>query len=82
MQSQRIRIRLKAFDYRVLDQSTTEIVDTAKRTGARLAGPVPVGPARGREGPDGLYLPVRHSCMLAFDCNIKGTPLLPVSTDG
>src|ERR1700759_3245808 len=41
----KIRIRLKAFDYRVLDQSTSEIVDTAKRTGARLAGrdPVPAG---------------------------------------
>ena len=38
----KIRIRLKAYDYRVLDQSTTEIVDTAKRTGARLAGPVPL----------------------------------------
>ena len=34
--SEKIRIRLKAYDYRVLDQSTTEIVDTARRTGARL----------------------------------------------
>ena len=42
MQSQRIRIRLKAFDYRLIDQSALEIVDTAKRTGARLAGPVPL----------------------------------------
>ena len=40
--SEKIRIRLKAYDYSVLDQSTTEIVDTAKRTGARLAGPVPL----------------------------------------
>ena len=40
--SDKIRIRLKAYDYRVLDQSTTEIVDTAKRTGARLAGPIPL----------------------------------------
>src|SRR3989442_643716 len=39
--SEKIRIRLKAYDYRVLDQSTSEIVDTAKRTGARLAGPIP-----------------------------------------
>ena len=39
---EKIRIRLKAYDYRVLDQSTGEIVDTAKRTGARLAGPVPL----------------------------------------
>ena len=38
----KIRIRLKAYDSRVLDQSTTEIVDTAKRTGARLAGPIPL----------------------------------------
>ncbi len=39
---QRIRIRLKGFDYRVLDQSSTEIVETAKRTGARVAGPIPL----------------------------------------
>ena len=42
MESQRIRIRLKAFDYRLIDQSALEIVDTAKRTGARLAGPIPL----------------------------------------
>ena len=40
--SDKIRIRLKAYDYRVLDQSTTEIVDTAKRTGAIVKGPVPL----------------------------------------
>ena len=40
--SEKIRIRLKAYDYRILDQSTAEIVDTAKRTGARLSGPVPL----------------------------------------
>jgi len=40
--SDKIRIRLKAYDNRVLDQSTTEIVDTAKRTGASVAGPVPL----------------------------------------
>jgi small subunit ribosomal protein S10 len=39
---QRIRIRLKAFDHRMLDQSAIEIVDTAKRTGARVAGPIPL----------------------------------------
>ena len=39
---QRIRIRLKAYDYRVLDQSTGEIVETAKRTGAQVAGPIPL----------------------------------------
>ena len=39
---ERIRIRLKAYDHRVLDQSTTEIIDTAKRTGAQVAGPIPL----------------------------------------
>ncbi len=39
---ERIRIRLKAYDHRVLDQSTTEIVATAKRTGALVAGPIPL----------------------------------------
>ena len=38
----KIRIRLKAYDSRILDQSATEIVDTAKRTGARVAGPIPL----------------------------------------
>ncbi len=42
MQSQKIRIRLKAFDHKLLDQSTREIVDTARRTGARVAGPIPL----------------------------------------
>lgn len=37
-----IRIKLKAYDYRVLDQSTEEIVNTVKRTGARVKGPVPL----------------------------------------
>jgi len=40
--SPKIRIRLKAYDYRLLDLSTKEIVDTAKRTGARVAGPIPL----------------------------------------
>ena len=40
--SQNIRIRLKAFDHRVLDQSTIEIVNTAKRTGANVRGPIPL----------------------------------------
>ena len=39
---QKIRIRLKAFDHRVLDQSTNEIVVTAKRTGAQVRGPIPL----------------------------------------
>ena len=42
MQNQRIRIRLKAYDFRILDQSATEIVDTARRTGARVVGPIPL----------------------------------------
>ncbi|ARU54777.1 MAG: 30S ribosomal protein S10 [Pseudomonadales bacterium] len=42
MQSQKIRIRLKAFDYRLIDQSTQEIVETAKRTGAQVKGPIPL----------------------------------------
>ncbi len=39
---QRIRIRLKAFDHRLIDQSTREIVETAKRTGAQVRGPIPL----------------------------------------
>ena len=42
MDSQNIRIRLKAFDHRILDQSTGEIVSTAKRTGAQVRGPTPL----------------------------------------
>lgn len=42
MDNQNIRIRLKAFDHRVLDQSTLEIVNTAKRTGAQVRGPIPL----------------------------------------
>src|SRR5437868_15340369 len=42
MANQKIRIRLKAFDYRLIDQSAAEIVDTAKRTGAIVKGPVPL----------------------------------------
>ena len=41
-QKQKIRIRLKAFDYRLIDQSALEIVETAKRTGAVVKGPVPL----------------------------------------
>lgn len=39
---QKVRIRLKAFDHKLLDQSTSEIVGTAKRTGASLSGPIPL----------------------------------------
>lgn len=42
MQNQRIRIRLKAFDHRLIDQATAEIVETAKRTGAQVRGPIPL----------------------------------------
>ena len=42
MSGQKIRIKLKGFDYRVIDQSASDIVDTAKRTGARVAGPIPM----------------------------------------
>ena len=42
MQSQRIRIRLKAFDHRLIDVSTQEIVETARRTGAQVRGPIPL----------------------------------------
>ena len=42
MTGQRIRIKLQGFDYRVIDQSTADIVDTAKRSGARVKGPIPL----------------------------------------
>jgi small subunit ribosomal protein S10 len=42
MDTQSIRIRLKAFDHRILDSATSEILNTAKRTGARVVGPVPL----------------------------------------
>jgi len=48
MLHQKIRIRLKAYDHRILDQSATEIVSTAKRTGAVVAGPIPLPTARNR----------------------------------
>ena len=41
-EQQRIRIRLKAFDHRLIDQSTKEIVETAQRTGAQIKGPIPL----------------------------------------
>ncbi len=42
MTTPKIRIRLKAYDHKLLDQSAAEIVDTAKRTGAKVAGPIPL----------------------------------------
>lgn len=44
--SQKIRVRLKAYDHRILDQSTSEIVDTCRRTGAKVAGPIPLPTSR------------------------------------
>ncbi|MBI3989436.1 MAG: 30S ribosomal protein S10 [candidate division NC10 bacterium] len=48
MDSQRIRIKLKAFDHRLLDLSAKEIVSTAERTGARVSGPIPLPTAISR----------------------------------
>ena len=42
MKGQRIRIKLQGFDYRVIDQSAQDIVETAKRSGARVSGPIPL----------------------------------------
>ena len=42
LSSQKIRIRMKGYDFKLLDQSAGEIVDTAQRTGARVAGPIPL----------------------------------------
>jgi small subunit ribosomal protein S10 len=46
--NQRIRIRLKGYDYRVLDQSVAEIVETVKRSGAKISGPIPLPTKIGR----------------------------------
>ena len=48
MQNQSIRIRLKAFDHKLIDLSTLEIVETAKRTGAQIRGPIPLPTRRER----------------------------------
>jgi small subunit ribosomal protein S10 len=42
MDTQKIRIRLKSYDHRILDQSASEILETAKRTGAKVVGPIPL----------------------------------------
>ena len=42
MDAQKIRIRLKSYDHRLLDQSVSEIAETARRTGARVVGPIPL----------------------------------------
>lgn len=54
MQNQQIRIRLKAFDHRLIDQSTQEIVETAKRTGAQVRGPIPLPTRKERFNRSGL----------------------------
>ncbi|MGA2326700.1 MAG: 30S ribosomal protein S10 [Bryobacteraceae bacterium] len=48
MLRERIRIRLKSYDHRILDQSTHEIVETAKKTGAQVAGPIPLPTVKNR----------------------------------
>lgn len=48
MENDKIRIRLKAYDHRILDQSTSEIVDTARRTGAQVVGPIPLPTVRNK----------------------------------
>ncbi len=48
MKGQKIRIRLRAYDHRILDKSAEEIIDTAKRTGARVCGPIPLPTRRER----------------------------------
>ena len=48
MLEEKIRIRLKAYDHRILDQSASEIVDTAKRTGAKVIGPIPLPTAKNK----------------------------------
>jgi small subunit ribosomal protein S10 len=48
MQGQRIRIRLQAYDHNVLDQAVTDIIDTAKGTGANVVGPIPLPTAMSR----------------------------------
>ena len=89
MLNEKIRIRLKAYDYRILDQSTGEIVDTARRTGARVAGPIPLptiknrwtvlrsphvdGLCRRGPTPTGLTRHRRLSCELVFSSS--GCPL-------
>ena len=66
MAQQRIRIRLKAYDYRVLDTSTGEIVDTAKRTGAQVAGPIPL-PTKKNKYSYLLSPPLKNKSREAFE---------------
>ena len=48
MTDQKIRIKLKAFDHRILDESVSEIVNTARRTGAKVVGPIPLPTVKNR----------------------------------
>ena len=48
MTDQKIKIKLKAFDHRILDESVSEIVNTARRTGAKVAGPIPLPTVKNR----------------------------------
>ena len=71
MADQKIRIRLKAFDHRLIDRSASEIVETAKRTGAQVRGPIPLptkierytiltSPHVDKDARDGRWNPVRR----------------------
>ena len=82
MQGQTIRIRLKAFDYRVLDASTQEIVNTAKRTGAQVRGPIPLpnkiekftvlrGPQHAAEFADSLPVDRRPTALTSLAWLVK-----------
>ncbi len=64
---QRIRIRLKAYDHRILDQSAMQIVDTAQQTGARVSGPVPL--------PTEFHSPQRKGCRGQSPCRGAGNPV-------
>ena len=67
MAGQRIRIRLKAFDHRVIDQSARDIADTVKRTGARVAGPIPL-PTRVERFTESIGCDVRLA-----DADVRGS---------
>jgi len=81
MQNQKIRIRLKAFDHRLIDASALEIVDTAKRTGAQVNGPIPL-PTR-KERYTVLVSPhvnktrvTSTKCGLISGCSTLSSPLI------
>ena len=63
MNKQNIRIHLRAYDNKILDLSTIEIVNTAKRTGAQVRGPIP--------------LPTKKEMKLRISVNDKGVPIFP-----